>query len=148
VQDLIISKGNTLRALLKALKEQRVLGFVYDQNEMGRPIFPTFFGVQAATTSTPAFLARRAGAAVVFVISVPLGDGRHQVVIDGPLAPPDTGDPEADDLAFMQLLNDKLEAWVRRHPERWFWLHRRWKTRPPPSAVAAPAPPGGPARPN
>ncbi len=131
VQDLIISKGQTLRALLRALKEQRVLGFVYDQNEVGKPIFPTFFGVPAATTSTPAFLARRAGAAVVFVLSVPLGDGRHKVVLEGPLLPPVTGDAEADDLAFMQLLNDKLEAWVRRHPERWYWLHRRWKTRPP-----------------
>jgi len=141
VQDLVISKGNTLRALLKALKEQRVLGFVFDQNEVGRPIFPTFFGVPAATTSTPAFLARRAGAAVVFVVSVPLGDGRHKVVIDGPLRPPDTGDPEADDLAFMQLLNDKLEAWVRRHPERWYWLHRRWKTRPP--AIPPPSPGAG-----
>jgi KDO2-lipid IV(A) lauroyltransferase len=141
VQDLTISKGQTMRAILRALKDGRVLGYVYDQNEVGRPIFPTFFGVPAATTSTPAFLARRAGAAVVFVISVPLGDGRHQVVIDGPLIPPRSGDSEADDLAFMQMLNDKLEAWVRRHPERWFWLHRRWKTRPP---QVAPAPASGP----
>jgi Kdo2-lipid IVA lauroyltransferase/acyltransferase len=142
IQDLVISKGQTLRALLRALKEGRVLGFVYDQNEVGHPIFPTFFGVPAATTSTPAFLARRAKAAVVFVISVPLGDGRHRVVLEGPLDPPDTGDPDADDLAFMQMLNDKLEAWVRRHPERWYWLHRRWKTRPPapaPATVAGPA---------
>jgi KDO2-lipid IV(A) lauroyltransferase len=149
VQDLVISKGNTLRALLRALKEQRVLGFVYDQNEVESPIFPTFFGVPAATTSTPAFLARRAKAAVVFVVSVPLGDGRHRVVLEGPLDPIDTGDPEADDLAFMQMLNDKLEAWVRRHPERWYWLHRRWKTRPPGSAsepVAGPAPGDGAAR--
>jgi KDO2-lipid IV(A) lauroyltransferase len=142
VQDLIIAKGQTMRALVRALKEGRVLGYVYDQNEVGRPIFPTFFGIPAATTSTPAFLARRASAAVVFVVSVPLGDGRHKVVIDGPLALPDTGDRDADDLAFMQLLNDKLEAWVRRHPERWFWLHRRWKTRPP---ATAPAPSAGPA---
>ena len=42
-----------------------------------------------------------------------------------------TGDPEADDLAFMQRLNDKLEHWVRLHPERWYWVHRRWKTRQP-----------------
>ena len=157
VHDLIISKGQTLRVLLRALKEQRTLGFVYDQNEVEHPIFPTFFGVPAATTSTPAFLARRAGAAVIFVISVPLGGGRHRVVLEGPLVPRDTGDKEADDLAFMQLLNDKLEAWVRRHPERWYWLHRRWKTRPPapgpaaarPPAPAAPVVPGaGEAGPN
>jgi KDO2-lipid IV(A) lauroyltransferase len=149
VQDLVISKGNTMRALLRALKENRVLGYVYDQNEVGRPIFPTFFGVPAATTATPAFLARRAGAAVVFVISVPIGDGRHRVVIDGPLAVRDTGDTDADDLDFMQRLNDLLEAWVRRHPQYWYWLHRRWKTRPPPTATGSnPGPGAGPAGPN
>jgi KDO2-lipid IV(A) lauroyltransferase len=149
VQDLIIEKGQTMRVLLRALKENRTLGFVYDQNEVGHPICPTFFGIPAATTSTPAFLARRAGAAVLFVISVPLGDGRHQVVLEGPLEPPRTGDREADDLAFMQLLNDKLEAWVRRHPERWYWLHRRWKTRPPAAALApAAAPPPAEPGPN
>ncbi len=87
---------------LRALKEGRMLGYVFDQNEVGRPIFPTFFGVPAATTATPAFLARRTGAAVVFAISVPLGDGRHKVVIEGPLAPAESGDRDADDLAFMQ----------------------------------------------
>jgi KDO2-lipid IV(A) lauroyltransferase len=142
VQDLVISRGNTMRALLRALKENRVLGYVYDQNEVGRPIFPTFFGVPAATTATPAFLARRAGAAVIFIISVPIGDGRHRVVIEGPLPVRDTGDTDADDLDFMQRLNDLLEAWVRRHPERWYWLHRRWKTRPPAPATAAPGPAG------
>ncbi len=73
-----------------------------------------------------------------------MGEGRHQVLIEGPLTPPDTGDPVADDLAFTQLLNDKLEAWVRRHPDRWYWVHRRWKTRPP---AAPPAPPAGEAPP-
>jgi Kdo2-lipid IVA lauroyltransferase/acyltransferase len=86
---------------------------------------------------------------VVFAISVPLGDGRHKVVIEGPLVPAESGDREADDLAFMQLLNDKLEAWVRRHPERWYWLHRRWKTRPPSASAPAPAAPvPGPAASN
>jgi KDO2-lipid IV(A) lauroyltransferase len=143
VEDLIVSKGNTLRVLLRVLKQGRVLGYVYDQNEVGHPIFPTFFGVPAATTSTPALLARRTGAAVIFVVSVPLADGRHRVVLEGPLIPAQTGDAVADDLAFMQLLNDKLEDWVRRFPERWYWVHRRWKTRPPPPAAevgAGPAP--------
>jgi KDO2-lipid IV(A) lauroyltransferase len=102
--------------------------------------------VPAATASTPAFLARKTGCAIIFTLSVPLDDGRHRVFIEGPLEVPDTGDGEADDLAFMQLLNDKLERWVRLHPERWYWVHRRWKTRPP---AAPPAQPAGeaPARP-
>ena len=50
------------------------------------------------------------------------------------------------------MLNDKLEAWVRRHPERWYWLHRRWKTRPPATPPQVPddaaATPAGAARSN
>ena len=149
VDELVVKPGQTMRAIIKALKQNRVIGWTIDQNQPVRPIFPTFFGVPAATASTPAFLARKTGCAIIFTLSVPLGDGRHQVLVEGPLEVPDTGDPEADDLAFMQLLNDKLEHWVRLHPERWYWVHRRWKTRPPatPPAAAAPGAGAGPAAP-
>jgi len=141
VEDLVVKRGQTMRAAIRALEAGRVLGYVFDQNQVARAVFPTFFGVPAATAATPSYLARKTGAAVVFTVSVPLGDGRHRVIIEGPLEVPDTGDPAADDLAFMQFLNDKLEAWVRRHPERWYWLHRRWKTRSPaPAAPRAGAP--------
>jgi KDO2-lipid IV(A) lauroyltransferase len=140
VEDLVVKRGQTMRAAMRALQSGRVLGYVIDQNQPGRALFPTFFGVPAATAPTPAFLARKTGAAVVFTLSVPLGDGRHRVLIEGPLEVPDSGDHAADDLAFMQLLNDKLEHWVRRYPERWYWLHRRWKTRPPPARPPAAAP--------
>jgi KDO2-lipid IV(A) lauroyltransferase len=131
VEDLVVSRGQTLSAATRALKAGRVLGYVIDQNQAQRhAVFPTFFGVPAATAATPAILAMRTGAPVVFCLSIPLGDGRHRVVIEGPLAPPDTGDRERDVLAFMQDLNDRLERHVRAHPDRWYWLHRRWKTRP------------------
>jgi KDO2-lipid IV(A) lauroyltransferase len=131
VEELVVSKGKTLTATIRALKEGRVLGYVFDQNQMrSRAIFPTFFGVPAATSATPALLARRTGAAVVFGLSIPLEDGRHKVVVEGPLTLPDTGDHERDALAFMQDLNDRLERYVRLYPDRWYWLHRRWKTRP------------------
>ncbi|HSM93571.1 MAG TPA: lysophospholipid acyltransferase family protein [Anaeromyxobacteraceae bacterium] len=131
VEDLVVRKGETLKAATRALKGGRVLGYVIDQNQSKRhAIFPTFFGVPAATAATPAWLALRTGAAVVFTLSIPLEDGRHKLVVEGPLDVPDTGDRERDVLAFMQDLNDRLERWVRLHPEHWYWLHRRWKTRP------------------
>jgi KDO2-lipid IV(A) lauroyltransferase len=141
VDEIVAIKGSTLSAATKAIQRGRVLGYVIDQNQPARhAVFPAFFGVPASTAATPAVLAMRSGAAVVFVLSYPLGDGRHRVVIEGPLDPPDTGDRERDILAFMQSLNDRLERWVRAHPEQWFWLHRRWKTRPPQEATAAPPP--------
>src|SRR5512138_1033593 len=139
VDDLVVTKGSTLTAAVNAVRSGRVLGYVIDQNQPARhAVFPTFFGVPAATAPTPAVLAMRSGAAVVFAVSVPLGDGRHKVIIEGPLDPPQTGDRERDVLAFMQDLNDRLERWIRLYPDRWYWLHRRWKTRPP-------APPASPA---
>lgn len=132
VEELVIRRGQTYKAAVAALRSGRVLGYVIDQSEPSRnAVFPTFFGVPCATSPTPAFLAWRTGAATVFTLSVPLPDGRHRVVIEGPLDPPDTGDRERDALAFMQDLNDRLERFVRAHPERWYWLHRRWKRRGP-----------------
>ena len=82
---------------MKSVHSGRVLGYVIDQNQpLRHAIFPTFFGVPAATAPTPAVIAMRSGAAVLFTVSVPLGDGRHKVIMEGPLVPPDTGDRDAD----------------------------------------------------
>jgi Kdo2-lipid IVA lauroyltransferase/acyltransferase len=138
VQEIYVARGETFSAAARALKAGRVLGYVIDQNEPSRrALFPTFFGVPAATSATPAVLSRRTGAPVVFAVSMPLPDGRHRVVIEGPLHPPDTGDHDRDNLAFLQDLNDRLEVWIRRRPEQWYWLHRRWKRRghAPPAAT-------------
>jgi len=140
VQELYVKRGETFAAAVKALRAGRVLGYVIDQSEPHRSaIFPTFFGVPAATSPTPAVLSRRTGAPVVFTVSVPLPDGRHRVIIEGPFHPPSTGDHERDAVAFLQDLNDRLEGWIRRHPEQWYWLHRRWKRRGlPPAGATAP----------
>jgi KDO2-lipid IV(A) lauroyltransferase len=139
VQEIYVRPGETFSAAVKALRAGRVLGYVIDQSEPNRnAIYPTFFGVPAATSVTPAVLSRRTGAPVVFTVSLPLGGGRHRVIIEGPLFPPDTGDRERDALVFMQDLNNRLEAWVRRVPEQWYWVHRRWKrTREAPPVAAS-----------
>ncbi|HUK66398.1 MAG TPA: lipid A biosynthesis acyltransferase [Anaeromyxobacteraceae bacterium] len=131
VEDLIARKGETLKAARRALAAGRVLGYVIDQNQPARrAIFPRFFGVPAATSATPAVLALRTGTPVFFAVALPLDGGRHRVVIEGPLAVPTSGRRDEDVLAFTQDLNDRLERWVRAYPEQWYWLHRRWKTRP------------------
>jgi Kdo2-lipid IVA lauroyltransferase/acyltransferase len=131
VEELVVKKGATLKAALRAIKAGRVLGYVIDQNvSRRRAIFPTFFGVPAATAPTPAYLAMRHGAAVIFGLAVPADQGRYRVIMEGPLPVPDTGDREKDVLAFMQVMNDRLEHYVRQYPDMWYWLHRRWKTRP------------------
>jgi len=129
---LEVTRGETLKAARLAMRQGRLLGYVIDQSVSGRQaVYPTFFGVPAGTSPTPAYLAMRSGAVVFFALDVPLPDGRHHMVIEGPLEPRRTGDHDADVLAFMQDLNDRLERWIRLYPDRWYWLHRRWKNRPP-----------------
>jgi KDO2-lipid IV(A) lauroyltransferase len=140
LEDLHVGPGDTYKAASAALRSGRVLGYVIDQSEHARSaVYPTFFGVPCATSPTPAVLAWRTGAPAVFVVSMPLGDGRHRVVLEGPFDPPRTGDRERDATAFMQEMNDRLERHVRAHPEHWYWLHRRWKRRGPPAAASPPA---------
>lgn len=131
-EELVGRRGRTLWAARRALARGRALACLVDQNQPSpRAAFPLFFGAPAATARTPAVLALRTGAPVFFVATVPLGGGRHRVVYEGPLPVGRSGDRARDELALLQELTRRLERWVRAHPDHWFWLHRRWKTRPP-----------------
>jgi len=56
---------------------------------------------------------------------------RRYVLHFGPeLSFSNSGDTESDILAATRQCNDVLEAWIRRYPDQWLWIHRRWKTRP------------------
>ena len=86
----------------------------------------SFFGRPAATTSALAALALRTGAAVVPVFSLPLEGGRYKLVFEAPVAPPQADTPDAV-REFTQRCTDVLEMYVRRRPELWLWMHRRWR---------------------
>jgi KDO2-lipid IV(A) lauroyltransferase len=85
-----------------------------------------FFERPAATTSALAALALRTGAPVIPVFALPLPRGRYRLVYEHPVDPPRTESPDAI-RDFTQRCTDVLEMYVRRHPELWLWMHRRWR---------------------
>lgn len=125
--------------LVDAVKAGRTLAILIDQNMLPRrAVFAPFFGVPAATTPAPAVVAERAGVPVVLTVLVKVSEGRYRVHAEGPFTfERGSGDRDAEVQAFTAMLNERFEKLVREHPEQWFWLHRRWKTRPP----DAPPPP-------
>jgi KDO2-lipid IV(A) lauroyltransferase len=130
-----IDKRRALSEVLSALRRQRMVGIVLDQNASRREgVFVPFFGVPASTSKGLALLALRTGAPVVPVFIHREPGGRHRVIVDPavPLSP--TGDRDRDVVEATAAFTRIIEAKVRQHPEQWFWLHRRWKTRPPQSA--------------
>jgi KDO2-lipid IV(A) lauroyltransferase len=89
-------------------------------------IYVDFFDRPAATISVVAALALRTGAPVVPVFALPLDNGRIRVIYEHPVEPP-RGESEDAVREFTQRCTDVLEMYVRRHPDLWLWMHRRWR---------------------
>lgn len=128
----VIYREGAVRRVLRTLAEGHGVAMLIDQH-MHSPdaIWVQFFQRPAATTSTLAALALRTGAPVVPVFAVPLPRGRFKLIYDRPVEPPDRDTPDAVRL-FTQRCTDVLEMYVRRRPELWLWMHRRWRDAPAP----------------
>jgi len=123
----LITKRRGLRDVLEALRRGRMVGILLDQNaSRGQGVFAPFFGVPASTSKSLAVISLRTGAPVIPVFIRRQPDGRHRVEIEPAVPPP----PDGDVVVYTASFNHAIEAAIRQAPEQWFWLHRRWKTRP------------------
>jgi KDO2-lipid IV(A) lauroyltransferase len=128
--NVVIYRQGTIRRVMRALQAGQGVAVLIDQHIMGRDaIYVDFFDRPAATTSAVAALALRTGAPVVPVFALPIGGGRIRVIYEHPVAPPDSTSEDAV-REFTQRCTDVLEMYVRRHPELWLWMHRRWREDP------------------
>jgi KDO2-lipid IV(A) lauroyltransferase len=128
----VLHKDDFARGLLTSMRQGKTVGILMDTN-MTPPqgVFVRFFGRPACTASGLAHVALKTGAAVLpgFVLWEPAE--RQYVLHFGPeLVFTRTGDAQADILAATQQCTEAIEAWIRRYPDQWLWIHRRWKTRP------------------
>ena len=117
------------KAMLRALRAGEILGMLIDQDTKVQSVFVPFFGAPAATPRAAADLALRTGAAVVMGSCQRQATGRYALSMKE-LAVPSSGDREADALALTAAMTADIESAVRRAPEQWVWMHRRWKTQP------------------
>jgi Kdo2-lipid IVA lauroyltransferase/acyltransferase len=129
----MIGKQEFARGLIAAMRENATVGILMDTN-MTPPqgVFVDFFGVPACTASGVARVALHTGAAVVPAFTI--WDSvlrRYRVEFDRAVELVRTGDDEADTVANTALFTKVIEQYVRRYPDQWLWVHRRWKTRPP-----------------
>jgi Kdo2-lipid IVA lauroyltransferase/acyltransferase len=85
-----------------------------------------FFGRSAMTAPAVARLALRFDCPVIPVRVERLEGARFRFTVLAPIAIRSTGDTGADVRAIMTRVNAEIEDWVRRRPEQWLWLHRRW----------------------
>jgi KDO2-lipid IV(A) lauroyltransferase len=127
-----IDKRGSLREVLKTLKSGGVVGILADLNATREEgVFVDFFGVPACTTAGVATLALRTGAIVLPGYIVWDDKAKiHRLHFAEPVATISTGNQKEDVITNTQRYTKALEEIIRRYPDQWLWIHRRWKTRP------------------
>lgn len=139
----LIPRRNSIFQILRELRKNAMIGFVLDQNVIrDEGVFVEFFGRPACTMPALAILAQRVGTPVVAVYfhrdeHDPL---RHHVTVLPEIPWEEvSADPQENIRHNTQRYTRVLEDIIRRHPDQWLWIHRRWKTQP-----AEPTPSGAP----
>ena len=123
----LLQKKDAARSILKALRANEAVGILIDQNTtLAEGVFVDFFGKQACASSAFTKLAYHSQAAVVPGYAVwDYARERYTLVFEPEI--PMTGNLQID----TQAVHSALEAAIRKQPDQWLWIHRRWKTRPP-----------------
>ncbi len=125
--NVVIYRQGSIRKVMRMLSEKHGVAILIDQHISGvDAVYVDFFDRPAATTSAVAAMALRTGAPIVPVFALPLGGGRYRLIYEHPVEPPAGDSPDAI-REFTQRCTDVLEMYVRRHPELWLWIHRRWR---------------------
>ncbi len=124
-----IDRGSSARfEFMRILKKQNVLAMLVDQNDRKTDMFVNFFGKLAAVTRSVAgfHLARKSP---IIVCYCPFVENRVEIHFER-VNYQKTGDKTQDQINITQAISDRIEHFVRKYPEQYFWMHRRWRTRP------------------
>jgi KDO2-lipid IV(A) lauroyltransferase len=141
--NLPIEKNQSARAVLKVLAEGGTVGILADHNTLpAEGVFVDFFGIPACTTAGLARFALHTDAAVVpGFLHWDSALRKYRLCFEPAVKLTRTGDDARDILENTQQFTRVIENYVRRYPDQWLWLHRRWKSRPLGESQAYPSPP-------
>lgn len=121
-------RGEAAKGILKVLREKGVVLIVNDQDAGRKGEMIDFLGTPASTSRGPALIAIKHRVPVIMAFGVRERDGFIQVHLE---RFPDIENFSNDDQGVRQFLieyNTIVEKYIRKYPEQWFWMHRRWKT--------------------
>ncbi len=131
----------SVKEVATLLRANELVGMLPDQDTDGlEGAFVNFFGRPAYTPVGPAALSLMTGAPIIPCFMIRDG-ARFRFVVEPPVTVPPGTDRAAALLQLTQAWNDVIERAIRRHPDHWVWMHRRWKTQPAAASQPAPVPP-------
>jgi KDO2-lipid IV(A) lauroyltransferase len=123
----IYSRLQAPRGTLQALKNNRMVAMLCDQDAGPPGVFVPFFSRMASTPRGPALFHLKTDAPLIYG-SCCRENGKFQLRFEEIVPPPSSGDRSEDERNIMGMITERLEQDIRLHPDQYMWLHRRWKT--------------------
>ncbi|MBC8459347.1 MAG: lysophospholipid acyltransferase family protein [Deltaproteobacteria bacterium] len=133
---IMVRPDGALKRVHQLLLQNAIMLTLADQKAGGTPrvgrhgIVVDFFGIPSQTHITAPILARRTGANIIPIFIIRKGPGRYRIEINEPLKLICTTDETSDLKKNTRKLNQIFEDYIKRYPQHWFWLHKRWKDIP------------------
>lgn len=124
----VVKKGMATREIFKDLKDNKLIGVLSDQDAGKRGTFVNFFGRPTSFAAGVVNLAAETGAVILPTFIVRSRGPKHIVFIEKPLPITRTGKKFEDEKMHLQSYADILESYVRKYPDSWLWVHKRWKS--------------------
>ena len=124
----IIHMGAAAKGVFKVLKANGMVALLSDQDAGAEGARVRFFGREASTPKGPAAFVAKTGAAVCAGFTIRDSNTHNTLYMEDAVEPELTGDLETDIRSITQLYTDVLEEYCRKHPDHYYWMHRRFKT--------------------
>ena len=126
----IIHMGMAVRGVLRALRQNKLVAMLSDQDAGREGVFVQFFNRPASTHRGPATFALKVGSPILFGSAIRLQGGKHRVIFEEVNYDSAAGLTPENTERVTQAYSAILEKYVRLYPDHWFWMHRRWKSKP------------------
>lgn len=124
----IVKHGAHVREVLRLLRRNQFVAMLCDHDAGKKGLMIRFFGRPASSAQGPASFALRSGAPIIMGFISRNSDGRHVIELTPPIYVRTDIDAAPAIAETTQRLADVIEERVRRRPDHWYWVHRRWKT--------------------
>ena len=124
----IIKMGAAAKGIIKALRNNRFVAMLSDQDAGNDGTVVDFFNRPASTPKGPAAFALKMNAPIIMAFIIRENKDKQKVVIEKPISIDKSKNKEDNIQSLTQAYTSVLEEYIRKYPDHWFWPHRRWKS--------------------
>jgi len=123
----VVKKGMATREIYEHLAKNGIVGILSDQDAGKKGEFVNFLGRPTSTARGAFALSQKTGAVIIPSFMARVSGPYHRLILESPI---EVADDESGESEAMQRFASTLERYVRKYPEQWLWLHKRWKSTP------------------